>query len=187
MGSSPLNRNLTFACLSTDPMIKNASTSRERALPAQNAAQLYLDTLERVLTGEIYEDPAQDPWSEKFFNPDLRTNGRDWPLRAHTMIGSRRLHNLRELTEMVLERDVPGDLIETGAWRGGACIMMRAVLAAHGVPDRRVFVADSFAGLPKPDPANYPPDSDDIHHVYPQLAVSLEEVQRNFRKYGLLD
>lgn len=149
--------------------------------------KLYLDTLEQVLVGAIYEDPAQDPWSENRFDPERRAAGRDWPLHAHTMIGSRRLHNLRELTERVLEEDVAGDLIETGAWRGGACIMMRAVLAAYGVRNRRVVVADSFAGLPKPDPAKFPADSGDIHHTYPVLAISLEEVKRNFAKYNLLD
>ena len=154
---------------------------------ASRAAALYLDLMERVLVGEIYEDPSQDPFAEKRFDPARRAVGRDWPLRAHTMIGSRRLANLRELTEQVVQRGVPGDLIETGVWRGGACIMMRAVLAAYGIRDRRVFLADSFEGLPKPDAANFPADEGDIHHTYPELAVPMEEVQNNFRRYGLLD
>lgn len=154
---------------------------------ASRAAALYLDLMERVLVGEIYQDPSQDPWAEKRFDPARRTSGRDWPLRAHTMIGSRRLRNLRELTEQVVQGEVPGDLIETGVWRGGACIMMKAVLAAYGIRDRRVFVADSFEGLPKPDTANFPADAGDVHHTYSELAVPLEEVQDNFRRYGLLD
>ncbi|HVF72681.1 MAG TPA: TylF/MycF family methyltransferase [Chthoniobacterales bacterium] len=149
--------------------------------------KLYLDLLERVLVGETYQDPSQDPWGEKRFDPARRSMGRDWPLRAHTMIGSRRLHNLRELTERVIHRGVAGDLIETGVWRGGACIMMRAVLAAYGVRDRKVFAADSFEGLPKPDENSFPVDAGDIHHIYPELAVPLEEVEENFRSYGLLD
>ena len=152
-----------------------------------NVVRLYLDTLERVLVGEIYEDLPQDPWSEKRFDPARRSTGRDWPSQAHTMIGSCRLHNLRELTETVLREQVPGDLIETGVWRGGACILMRAVLAAYGVRDRKVFVADSFAGLPQPDPANFPVDAGDIHHTYPALSVSLDQVKSNFERYGLLD
>ena len=154
---------------------------------ASRGTTLYLDLMERVLVGEIYEDPSQDPWAEKRFDPARRAIGRDWPLRAQTMIGSRRLCNLRELTEKVIQRGVPGDLIETGAWRGGACIMMKAVLAAYGVRDRRIFVADSFEGLPKPDPVNFPMDAGDIHHTYSALVVSMEEVQENFRKFGLLD
>ncbi len=72
-----------------------------------------------------------------------RMEGRDWPLLGHTMIGIKRLDNLQFCVERVLADDVPGDLIETGVWRGGATIFMRAILKAHGVTDRRVWVADS--------------------------------------------
>ena len=116
-----------------------------------------------------------------------REGGRDWPRLAHTMIGSRRMNNLQTCIESVLEQNVPGDLIETGVWRGGACIFMRGVLRAYGVNDRRVWVADSFEGLPPPNPGRYPADADDPHHEIKVLAVSLEEVKSNFSRYGLLD
>jgi O-methyltransferase len=64
----------------------------------------------------------------------------------------RRLENLRELTQRVVDEGVTGDLIETGAWRGGCCILMRGVLKANAIQDRKVYVADSFSGLPPPDP-----------------------------------
>jgi O-methyltransferase len=103
------------------------------------------------------------------------------------MIGHKRLDNLQHCIETVLREGVEGDLIETGVWRGGACIFMRAVLAAYGIEDRRIFVADSFEGLPKPDAAKYPADKGDTHHIHAYLAVSKDEVENNFRKYGLLD
>ncbi|MFX8984442.1 TylF/MycF/NovP-related O-methyltransferase, partial [Acinetobacter baumannii] len=80
------------------------------------------------------------------------------------MIGTARMRNLRLLCERALAEEIPGDFIETGVWRGGACIYMRAILAAHGDPGRRVFVADSFRGLPPPDPAAFPADEGDQHH-----------------------
>jgi O-methyltransferase len=116
-----------------------------------------------------------------------REEGRDWPSYADTMIGLRRLDNLQACIESVLHDDVPGDLIETGVWRGGACIFMRGVLRAYGVGERRVYVADSFQGLPAPDPEKYPHDAGDVHHRCSFLAVSEEAVQRNFERYGLLD
>lgn len=64
---------------------------------------------------------------------------------------------------------------------------MRAILAAHGVEDRRVFIADSFEGLPKPDAERFPADRDDQHHRYTFLAVSQAEVESHFDRYGLLD
>lgn len=119
---------------------------------------------------------------------NLRMEGK-WPLPeiALTAIGLTGLNNLQFCIEDVISRDVPGDLIETGAWRGGASIFMRAVLAAHGVTNRKVYVADSFEGLPKPNAEKYPADAGDPHHTYEFLAVSLEEVKRNFSRYGLLD
>ena len=66
------------------------------------------------------------------------------------MIGLKRLDNLQSCVEQVLRDGIPGDLIETGVWRGGACILMRAILQAYGDTARTVWVADSFAGLPPP-------------------------------------
>jgi hypothetical protein len=103
------------------------------------------------------------------------------------MIGTARMRNLRMLCETVLGDGVPGDLIETGVWRGGACIYMRGILAARGDATRRVFVADSFRGLPRPDADHYPADSGDTHHTYDALAIPREDVEANFRRYGLLD
>src|SRR5207248_7017891 len=103
------------------------------------------------------------------------------------MIGLRRLHALRELVERTLSENIAGDYIETGVWRGGACILMRGVLAAYGEKHRRVFCADSFAGLPRPDSAAFPADRRSRLHEAHELAVSLDDVTANFAKYGLLD
>lgn len=118
---------------------------------------------------------------------DHRMLGRDWPARAHTMIGLKRLDNLETCVETVLREGIPGDLIETGVWRGGACIFMRAILKVHDEHGRRVWVADSFKGLPPPDAANYAPDAGDTHYTHDFLAVSREQVESNFSRYGLLD
>lgn len=118
---------------------------------------------------------------------ERRELGRDWPADAETMIGARRLDNLHESVVAVIEEGVPGDLVECGVWRGGAAILMRAVLAAYGVSDRAVWAADSFAGLPAPDTARHPADAGDFHHTLEALAIPRSEVEANFRRYGLLD
>ena len=117
-----------------------------------------------------------------------RRQGIIWPPGyADTMIGLKRLDNLQHCIETVLSENVEGDLIETGVWRGGACIFMRAVLAAYGIEDRKVFVADSFEGCPKPDVEKHHADKGDKFHTLTFLAVCKEEVEKNFRKYALLD
>jgi O-methyltransferase len=89
--------------------------------------------------------------------PHLQEVGAGWPLTGMTMLGAVRLAQLRDAVETVLREGVEGDLIETGVWRGGATILMRGVLHAHGVTDRRVWVADSFQGLPRPDQVRFVP------------------------------
>lgn len=142
--------------------------------PLLRVVQRRLDDRGLVLAAPAVEDAAE------------RREGRIWPRRAMTMVGRRRLDNLQHCIEDVLAQGVPGDVIETGAWRGGASIFMRAVLNAHGATDRSVWVADSFAGLPAPD-ARYPADSASTFHLQAPLAISLEEVRANFERYGLLD
>ena len=120
-------------------------------------------------------------------NRATRTRGGDWPLNAETMIGLTGLDNLEYCIADVLRQEVPGDLIETGVWRGGATIFMRTMLKAYGDTKRKVWVADSFRGLPRPNPDQYPADEGDRLSTFPLLAVSLDEVKKNFSRYGMLD
>jgi len=145
-------------------------------------AGLYIDLIKRCLANWIYGDKEQTP-----FDPEKRMDGRDWPETAHTMIGMKRLDNIQYCVMDALSHDIPGDLIETGVWRGGSTILMRAILKAFNVTNRTVWVADSFEGLPPPDPVTYPQDADDRLYTFKQLAVPLEEVKANFEHYGLLD
>ena len=175
--------------------------------------RLYLDLLKRVLSRYGMDDgylplPAWRFWTRVprarqlqrlvarapfqisrriGSDPAARAEGRDWPVDAETMIGMRRLDNLEHCIRDVCRQQVPGDLIETGVWRGGASIFMRGVLRALGETGRTVWLADSFEGLPRPDDAAYPHDAGDRSWREPTLAVSVEQVRANFSKYGLLD
>ena len=101
---------------------------------------------------------------------------------AETMLGTRQLDHMQRCIRAVIENGVPGDLIEAGVWRGGMTIFMRAALKAYESTSRRVWVADSFAGLPPIDRS---------HETFAwqrgDMAVSIETVKRNFARYGLLD
>jgi O-methyltransferase len=147
----------------------------------------YLDLMQSCLTGSIYRDLPQVQFGLNTFDSRQRERGLDWPAQAQTMIGGKRMANLRTLIESAITENVPGDFIETGVWRGGACIFMRAILYAHNIADRCVWVADSFEGLPAANELKYPADAGSNFHTYQQLAVSLERVRENFRAYGLLD
>ena len=188
-----------------------ASLQLDGLAAGPSPTDLYLDLLKRCLTRFDFDEDL-DPivpgrlwkrqlWAEmskrlerrgivayrkRPFEAWIREEGRDWPTRAETMIGLRRLENLQECVQAVVADEVPGDLLEAGVWRGGAGILMRAVLAVLGDTDRTVWMADSFQGLPKPRP-EHPADAEDQHWTQPFLAVPMEEVKRNFTRYRMLD
>ena len=153
--------------------------------------QMYLELLKRCLLGMIYEDPPTSAPSIGGFKTEryiakFREGGRDVPSQAHSMIGLHRMNNLQACIEQVLADDVPGDLIETGVWRGGSTIFMRGVLQVYGVTDRTVWVADSFAGLPVADVERNPGNAF-WAPLAGWFAVDEATVRRNFEHYGLLD
>lgn len=152
---------------------------RDGAIPSPATANPIKQALRKVLKGEASQ-PAMTV-------QQARLEGRDWPALAHTMIGLKRMENLQFCMEDVIKNSVPGDVIETGVWRGGATIFMRGILKAYGIRDRCVWVADSFEGLPPPNASKYPADAGDTHHKLTPLAVSVDEVKANFAKYDLLD
>jgi hypothetical protein len=144
----------------------------------------YLDLMRDSLIGRLNEDPPLPGSKLDGYKDDFREQGWDWPSKAPSMIGARRMSNVRSECERTIREGVPGDFMETGVWRGGACIMMRAVLAAYQIADRRVIAADSFAGFPTPSQA---PDLEFPFHAYKEFAVSLDEVKAAFARYHLLD
>lgn len=157
---------------------------------------LYIELIKKCILGYIYEDPAQasfvkpnDPsFSPIAFDTEVRDSGLDWPSQAHSMIGLKRMENIQHCVESVLENNIAGDMVETGVWRGGACIFMRALLKANNIQDKAVWVCDSFEGLPPANKEKYPLDGGfEFSKFNDQLAISLEEVKDNFKKYGLLD
>ena len=107
---------------------------------------------------------------------------------AHTLGAMSALDNVEYCVQQVLGDDIPGDLIETGVYRGGQTIFMRGLLKAYGVDDRTVWVADSFEGLPTPD--NDQLDDAVAHALLSSVdhfKVTEEDVRENFKRYGLLD
>jgi O-methyltransferase len=149
---------------------------------------LYLDLLEKIICNSIYQDGSIIAGGERSFDAECRNNGRDIPILAHSMIGSLRLRQLRRACETVISENIFGDFFEAGVWRGGASILMSGVLKAYGDKCRKVWVADSFSGLPPPDP-RYEKDSltQFNFHERTELAVSIVQVRDNFSRYDLFD
>src|ERR1035437_1246290 len=160
----------------------------------------YLDLLEKTLTFSFWPEPPRpvpvierrhllsvriacfiDKILQKFklrlcaelnISDAERENGSTyWFWMAHTLVSRKRLRNIRDLCFDVTARNVPGDFVECGVWRGGASIYARACLPE----DRKIVMCDSFEGLPF-DP-NEPRYSEQDF-----LRVSVEEVKENLKK-----
>jgi len=155
-----------------------------------DARSLYLELLKRALTNTLF---SREPDLEKASQAEFMLGFIDHYVKGHaiSMLPLVRLNHLQQCIIDVIRRGVAGDLIETGVWRGGATIFMRGVLRVYA-SDRRVWVADSFEGLPEPDAERFPAEARAYHgsvmsRVLNRLAVSYDEVRANFANFGLLD
>jgi len=182
-----------------------------------NCNELYIDLLKKSLTYSLFDREyykIDDIGYGNFSNPDLIKElnnittqlgqglklvletpvhdshvrmGDNWPAQAYTMIGLNRLNNLQFCVEDVLKNQIEGDLVETGVWRGGSCMLMKGILRVNNNIEKNVWVVDSFEGIPEPNLEKYPEDKEETMHTADYLRVSLESVKSNFQRFGLLD
>lgn len=113
-----------------------------------------------------------------------RLEGKDWPVTAESMVGLKRMNQLHDALRTIERERLPGDIVETGVWRGGALIFAASFLEVNEIYGRKVFGCDSFEGLPKPS-IDYPVDFGDSHFKYSYLSVSIDQVKKNLRKYNV--
>jgi hypothetical protein len=140
--------------------------------------------VQRALRDLRYEDAAS--FTELVTGKQDGRNFRGAVTRdAHTMVGLRRLENIEWCAAQVFAAGVEGDFLEAGVCQGGASIFMRALQVAYGEERRRMWVADSFEGLPAPR-SEVDEGLDFTEERQPWLAASLESVQDNFRTYDLM-
>lgn len=149
----------------------------------------YLKIVATSITGNLLETAGIAPGvgteaNPHPYDPERRRAGRDWPLFGYTMTGDLRVEALRKVIEDALKNNVVGDFIELGVWRGGTSIMAAAVFKAYKQTNRKVWVCDSFEGLP--EAAEGLADKNYWSQMS-YLKVSKEQVMHNFQKYGLLN
>lgn len=174
-------------------------------LKTDPSSVMYVELIKKVLTASIYEESA---WKIKEKKSGLgryflrllkkrslvivkqrpldlkkRESGEDWPMFGYTMTGHKRLNVLQDCIEKIIAENTPGDFVETGVWRGGSSIFMKALLNLHEVKQKKLWLADSFEGMPIPKDAADGWDYSDTDY----LSVSLEQVKSNFEKFDLLD
>jgi predicted nucleic acid-binding Zn-ribbon protein len=150
--------------------------------------EAYIDLLENTLTDRMHVPPKTVVSNGNGHYGGLGTA--DWKqlVQGKSPIALARMRNIRRLLESVLADSVSGDLLEAGSGAGGGSLYMRGLLAAYGVTDRRVWVADVFPDPAAPsDETRLAADEGDVNHTLNEVTATIEAVKADFCRYNLLD
>jgi len=126
-----------------------------------------------------YTASAWDRFSPAEFSRHYRS------VRKLTMCSNARLRGLHRAVHHVVANAIPGDVVECGAARGGSAALMGLTLKELSADDRRLWVFDTFEGLPPPSAED--PDYDIAAPYTGSCAGSLDEVTQSFRQLGIAD
>ena len=157
-----------------------------RTASVSASREAYLDLIKRSVTNYAYlggDSRFEDFRCVKHY--DLKQS--QWkvdPLaKPLSLLTKGQLDLIENVAVALDQRGVAGDFIEAGIWRGGAVILMRAVIDAYDMANRRVFAADSFAGIPQ----NVKSRNDPVDLWKDRWIAPLDEVRQNIARFGLLD
>lgn len=95
----------------------------------------------------------------------------------YTVVGTERMGVLFTSVLQANRQGVPGDIVECGVLNGGSA----AVLASHMGPNRKIWLYDSFMGLPD----TVPQDGDKAKREVGTAIGSIERVQEVMAKVGV--
>ena len=148
--------------------------------------EAYIDLIKRAITNYLYlgGETPQDAF-RCASHYDLK-QGR-WEIdplsRPTTLLTKSQLDLIEKAVGAVEARGVAGHFLEAGVWRGGAIILMSALIKTFNICGRKVFAADSFAGFPK----NTRAINDPVDQWSDRWVASVEEVKQALGRFGLLD
>jgi hypothetical protein len=194
-------------------------TSTSKPQPGVDLREAYLDLVIMGLMGGLNHNAEVDKQWQSSSKAGQSGNclTRSFETNEHTNLcivkwdGMERLTLVREIYKKIHAKEVEGDLVECGVWRGGQTILMRALLEAYEDTSRKVWVSDSFGGVPNAEQQKAHPDSQNVPEKarkYDEknwgslvqqkdaagttakrniLTVERQSVQDNFRRFGLYD
>lgn len=71
-------------------------------------------------------------------------------VKSYTLTSAEAVCALADAVRHVVAQDVEGDIVECGVWRGGSMAAVARTLAALKRFDRRLYLFDTFEGMPRP-------------------------------------
>lgn len=112
-----------------------------------------------------------------------------------TMASNERMYSTMLACKHVINRNIEGDFVECGVWRGGNAMLAAAIFNMHKV-DKKIYLFDTFAGMTEPTEIDTRTQDgmkamkkfrDNQRDGFNDWAYSsIEDVRDNFQKAGLL-
>jgi O-methyltransferase len=96
-------------------------------------------------TGELQYPDISDPFFISIaaqVRPHTRTFG----------AGAEAPWALYQSIEYIVRNRIPGDIVECGVWSGGSILLAALALQHFGDTSRQIWLYDTFAGNPRPEP-----------------------------------
>jgi O-methyltransferase len=111
-------------------------------------------------------------------------------VRPYSLVITPALYEQARLTKEIISRNIPGDFVECGVWRGGSAFLMAELLQRAGIQGRAVWLFDSFEGMPEPTVPDGEAAKEYVERVdspsyFDNFRASLEEVTENAARLGL--
>src|SRR6266481_5169559 len=100
------------------------------------------------------------------------------------------LIDVANLAQVILTQNIPGDFVECGVWKGGTAFFMAELLKQAGVRDRKVWLFDSFDGMPQVEDidgatAKAEANDPDSFLSAAKSKAPIDEVRRSANELGL--
>jgi O-methyltransferase len=148
------------------------------------ARLIYLRFLMGLLSGLTLQCKLDIPGKEFEHCAYPYRVGRLWPTYGVTMTGHARMEVLMWMVQQVVKQNLKGSFVEAGVWRGGMSIFAKASFHVFGLPNRPIYLCDSFEGLPLPR-ANSVRLGEKNYHSSRALSVGRDFVLSQFKVYGV--
>jgi len=135
--------------------LKPALASLRTILPQRIYAPLYavLFSAYKAVLRQLYLKNVVARWLGRDPAGYSRAK-RVYSVMPYSLVGASGLEATFDAASDLIARGVPGSFVECGVARGG-CAALMATVAAEDSPPRKLWLFDSFEGLPDPTPEDY--------------------------------
>lgn len=95
--------------------------------------------------------------------------------RPYTMTSVERMYALYCSVNYILSKDIDGDFVECGVWRGGSSMLIAKMLFNRNINNRKIYLYDTFEGMSEPTNLDITIDNDDAKVMLKRNVNNREE------------